>query len=1161
MSKMSDDFKNKSMLRTAVTSNAMGMADGGIAGLAGLRQRTIDGAVEGAVRPATPAPAPAPAPAAAPAPGGMISDGVVTRPAPAPVAPTPQPGIFSRLRKAVGFAAGGAVGPTPVMTGDAVTPAIAELGATGTQGLLAAGKEALAVPQKMITLANNAYAGSPALRNGFLSEVAPGVSRFLPAAGGIVGAAKSFMDTPQERSAFENNVTPKGSVLPPGVADAARVMQHVGNAVSGNAAGVFGAQVAKLTNPDITPEESRIARTAKGRIRGQGTTGSFPGMADGGTSPWDSAYAPGGSLSSRAKPQSVQSILAATLAQRNQPTAPIAPSPAATPSPELAPASPAATPMAAAPATSTQPAMGSGPMPTAGPGHEMSNSQWNQMAAGTLPSAPTASSSANWNSQQNDALRMQNSMSILQAKPMSSSLVLPNKQPGASWTPDVQNPGKTDGAAIRVGQTQYGGGLRGGGRVTGPGGPREDKVGPVMLSNGEYVLPAKTVQKLGGPEEIDEVVRATNDGREPQHADTDDRGLRHAASGLSPWDPTLGQAPGVTNGPPAYTPPPQLPPPQPGTSVATRPYEPNWRLYQAPAVDPNVIDVDPVRQSRVPPGGSPEMQAVRQAQAADQAGLRAGQAVADAKAAAQAAGPASSAAGATRGLVGKAAGLVADVAKPIALGMTAYEGLHTSTSDYAKRLKGLAPAGLLNTDAKGNIQSNGGNWLREHGYDNAGQLVDDIGVRTHGVATDLANTLAFGQLGSYFADKQAAPAAAPQGPVPGQPAVGLHRQDPNVANVIAGNVAMDRNTPDTGGAIQQTGNTFYGGVGGAQGKALEDAEAAKGRQRYQNDAAGMYAAIQGHIANGDLETANKLAWDPASRALVNQGYAARNAAMAANSRSSTPDEDALNSRYDKAADRLRGLFRSDKAQGNLAKHLTELNQQRAGELANLRNTKVQARGQDLLSEGNQARIASEQAIANQRNQFDWRKTMMEQTNKDREYQLNSAKYGTEVAKILHDQQVERETKNQSVFDTFAAKRFIGPDGKPDQAAAAEFSQFAHSSLGDVYSKPAPERDRILASAANRWEIQRNSNKAAPDGYTATTSQQLRDIKGYHKGGVEDIPQIGITGWAAGKLPFVNNDVVDFADGNSRTARSLGARDSQDIKDIVYQNQNNGLRNK
>ena len=76
-------------------------------------------------------------------------------------------------------------------------------------------------------------------------------------------------------------------------------------------------------------------------------------------------------------------------------------------------------------------------------------------------------------------------------------------------------------------------GMAEGGHVVGPGGPREDKV-PAMLSNGEYVLPAKTVQKLGGPEEIDELVRATNDGREPEGAEERDEGrhtLRKLAGG------------------------------------------------------------------------------------------------------------------------------------------------------------------------------------------------------------------------------------------------------------------------------------------------------------------------------------------------------------------------------------------------------------------------------------------------------------------------------------------------------------------------------------------------------------------------------------------------------------------------------------------------------
>lgn len=56
--------------------------------------------------------------------------------------------------------------------------------------------------------------------------------------------------------------------------------------------------------------------------------------------------------------------------------------------------------------------------------------------------------------------------------------------------------------------------MEAGGKVSGPGGPREDKV-PAWLSDGEYVLPAKTVKAMGGAAALDPVVKATNDGREP----------------------------------------------------------------------------------------------------------------------------------------------------------------------------------------------------------------------------------------------------------------------------------------------------------------------------------------------------------------------------------------------------------------------------------------------------------------------------------------------------------------------------------------------------------------------------------------------------------------------------------------------------------------------
>jgi hypothetical protein len=59
---------------------------------------------------------------------------------------------------------------------------------------------------------------------------------------------------------------------------------------------------------------------------------------------------------------------------------------------------------------------------------------------------------------------------------------------------------KADGGTIkRLGR---------GGKVTGPGGPVDDKI-PAMLSDGEYVIPADTVKAIG-VKKLDKLVKATH---------------------------------------------------------------------------------------------------------------------------------------------------------------------------------------------------------------------------------------------------------------------------------------------------------------------------------------------------------------------------------------------------------------------------------------------------------------------------------------------------------------------------------------------------------------------------------------------------------------------------------------------------------------------------
>jgi len=83
-------------------------------------------------------------------------------------------------------------------------------------------------------------------------------------------------------------------------------------------------------------------------------------------------------------------------------------------------------------------------------------------------------------------------------------------------------------------------GLKHGGKVSGPGGPTEDKV-PAMLSDGEYVLPADTVRHVG-KDNLDALKDATHDPKVKSH------GLRMAGGGMFDAEELLRRT-GVPQGP------------------------------------------------------------------------------------------------------------------------------------------------------------------------------------------------------------------------------------------------------------------------------------------------------------------------------------------------------------------------------------------------------------------------------------------------------------------------------------------------------------------------------------------------------------------------------------------------------------------------------------
>lgn len=65
----------------------------------------------------------------------------------------------------------------------------------------------------------------------------------------------------------------------------------------------------------------------------------------------------------------------------------------------------------------------------------------------------------------------------------------------------------------------------GGGMVRGPGGPTDDQVGPVALSPKEYVLPADTVEAMGGAPALDKIRAATHKFVDPKNKPSIARGM------------------------------------------------------------------------------------------------------------------------------------------------------------------------------------------------------------------------------------------------------------------------------------------------------------------------------------------------------------------------------------------------------------------------------------------------------------------------------------------------------------------------------------------------------------------------------------------------------------------------------------------------------------
>ena len=347
-------------------------------------------------------------------------------------------------------------------------------------------------------------------------------------------------------------------------------------------------------------------------------------------------------------------------------------------------------------------------------------------------------------------------------------------------------------------------GLKAGGAIRGKGGPTSDDI-PIMASNGEFMIKAKAVAKLGVPalEALNAIADKPGDKKPAKAGHGAVRKM--ATGGLILGDDGVyrvnsagdvkvpGRQYGVTN-PRAATPVSTLPapqmPPDPGTikvdpsGRATAPGQ-QYRLGGPATPTPGtaLVTTGPGRSFTPPTIPNPQVEIPSnytppQVNSKTGAYTNVPPVAEPPPTAPQAPSRISAVGGAIRNAASKLSSFAGGLAAPLTLGATAGQAALTDTEDYAKRF------GLENTQPG---------------------LARDIGIRALGAASDLGNTLALGLPKTFlYRDGGDATAAAPAAPV-ATPAV------PNTNRQALQGAAPTAATPaPVDGQVIRIGNSYSG---------------------------------------------------------------------------------------------------------------------------------------------------------------------------------------------------------------------------------------------------------------------------------------------------------------------------------------------------------------
>lgn len=591
-------------------------------------------------------------------------------------------------------------------------------------------------------------------------------------------------------------------------------------------------------------------------------------------------------------------------------------------------------------------------------------------------------------------------------------------------------------------------GLADGGRVSGPGGRTSDKVGPVMMSDGEYVLPADTVE-IVGRDKLDALRLATHD-----FVDEDNKpkvsGLRKMANGGTFYVDPEGVA---SRG--------QMPP---GRAVV--PYQPPRAPIEGTA-------------SRVPPtaAAAPPAATSSLRTTLTSGGGRVGNFIRGALPVAALGGVGDSFADVNSGYRDRfnesigATGPISSVAGDAARVMSNVGD--ATTFGLAGRLgRGLANLTSGQSFTEGFMsESDRDKYNREQMQRVMGQQAPAAAAAPQSRPAELPG------MSNVPADVRTSSAGMPATPV--QP------QSYQSRRLAETGVPVDQQnlppvTEDTRRSLLREGGGTpgqyvnlgsYGGDANIYGTASKpggriDSFVGVGASSRPGGSGPQEDPIMGEIRSalrGLTDGANGRGGEGGGPTLSGFGSASD-----------------INARYDKLAKELSGMY-GPKGQGNLARRLLELEQSRSGALgADARNQSV-LRGQDMQAStaANSDKMQALQTLgtmANQRSQQD-------------------AQAQAAMLKALQEAQTAARQGEEKGFERYTSaigSMFVGPDGKPDAAEQERFTSFLQASdpqAREKFAAMSPQDQMVLLqNFKTLYDMQKARNTTAKRGGGAITNR-------------------------------------------------------------------------